>query len=264
MTDPDMRALRHDDRVLDRIGRGERLADGDVEAMLSAWRQTLPVAGPPDPRLVAAVTTRPAKPKRKVVRTSVSVAASVALLAGGVMVGAAYVNPDSPLWPVTKFVYGNVEDPHTALDDANDAVAQARTAVRRGQYADAAALLSSADELADKVDDPGAAKRLRHDIAGLRAKLPDAPQTSAGSTNVHPTAGRPGKPAPQGPASDDPPPGHQPEPDFPGNGPGVGQDEGNGDGPADHGDNGDGAHRTPPGQQKPHKGGPHHPAPPGK
>ncbi|HEV7650324.1 MAG TPA: hypothetical protein VGP26_19425 [Actinophytocola sp.] len=214
MTDPDLRTLRRDDRLLDRIGRGEQVDDGDVEAMLSTWRRTLPVAGPPDPRLVAAVTAPRVRPKLRVARTSLGVAVSVALLAGGLMVGAAYVNPDSPLWPVTGFVYGDVTNSRTALDDAKAAVADARTAIGRGRYADAGRLLATADELAAKVDDRGAAKRLRDDIAAVRAQLPPGPPTTSGSTTVRPThvEAPPGDAAPR-----DTPPG-QPSPDGHGGG----------------------------------------------
>lgn len=206
MTDPDLRTLRHDDRLLDRLGRGERAADGDVEAMLSAWRDTLPAAGPPDPRLVAAVTAPPARPKRRLLRTSVGVAASVALLSGGLMVGAAYVNPDSPLWPVTRFVYGDISDSRTALDDANHAVAEARTAVAAGRYAEAVRLLATADELAAKIAEPDAAKRLRADIADVRAQLPPDPRSTSGSTTIHRPPARGDAPAAK-PGDAPPPPG---------------------------------------------------------
>jgi hypothetical protein len=209
VTDPNLRTLRNDDRLLDRIGRGEQVNDGDVEAMLGAWRDTLPVAGPPGPRLVAAVTAPRPRPRRRVARTSLGVAASVALLAGGVMVGAAYVNPDSPLWPVTGFVYGDITDSQAPLDEANRDVADARTAVEHGRYAEAARLLGTADELAGRVDDPGAAKRLRDDIADVRAELPPDPRTKSGATTVHrPAASIEAPPAPPDGAA---PGGTQPE-----------------------------------------------------
>ena len=231
MSDPNMRTLRHDDRLLDRIGRGERVDDGDVEAMLGAWRDTLPVAGPPDPRLVAAVTAPRPRPKRRVARTSLGVAASVALLAGGVMVGAAYVNPDSPLWPVTGVVYGDLNDSQAPLDEANRDVADARTAVEKGRYPEAARLLGTADELAGRVEDPDAAKRLRDDIADVRAKLPAAPHTKSGSTTVqHPAASIE---APAGPAPGGTPPAHSPGHDDHGPGPDIdhGDDAGDDEGP---------------------------------
>ena len=71
MSDPDLRTQHHDDRLLDQLGRGEQVQPrDDVDAMLAAWRQELPVAGPPDPRLVAAVTAPRIRPKGKVTRAS--------------------------------------------------------------------------------------------------------------------------------------------------------------------------------------------------
>jgi hypothetical protein len=233
MTDPDLRTLRHDDRLLDRLGRGEQVGDGDVEAMLGAWRQTLPAAGRPDPRLVAAVTAPRTRPGRRVARTSLGVAASVALLTGGLMAGAAYVNPDSPLWPVTQFVYGDVSDSPTALDDARHAVTDARSAVEHHRYDDAKRLLTTADDLAAKVTEPDAAKRLRDDIADLRHKLPAVPRTTADSTTVHPAGGVDAPPAPPGDAA---PRDNPDRPGGPEHGPdiGPGHDDGPGFGRDDH------------------------------
>lgn len=219
MTGPDPRTVRHDDRLLDRIGRGEQVDDGDVEAMLGAWRRTLPVAGPPDRRLVAAVTAPRARPKHRVARMSLGVAASVALLSGGLLVGASYVNPDSPLWPVTGFVYGDVTDSRAALDEANHAVADARTAVRHGRYDDAMRQLATADELTAKVGDPDAAKRLRDDIAAVRAQLPPSPRTRSGTTTVRPTGGTDNPPLPGVATPHHTPPDHPGEPGDPGDRP---------------------------------------------
>lgn len=169
-TNPDLRTVRKDDRLLDRLGRGEPVRGDDVEAMLSAWRRTLPVADPPEPRLVAAVTRKPV-PKRRRARTSVGIAASFVLLGGGVTTAAAFAQPDSPLWPVTRFVYSDLADSRQALDNASHAVSDARIAIQQGRFDDAAQLLADADALAAKVD-PAAADRLRKEIAGMRDQLP--------------------------------------------------------------------------------------------
>jgi hypothetical protein len=193
MTDPDLRTVRHDDLLLDRLGRGEPVAaadDGDVEAMLAAWRRSLPVAGPPEPELLAAVTNRTARPRRRLVRAAVSVAASFALVAGGLTFAAAYAGPDSPLWPVTRIVYGDAAASRAALDDATQAVAGARTAAGQGRYRDATRLLAAAATLADKVAEPAARRRLRDDIAAVRGMLP------AGTPRVPGPAERSGVPTP--------------------------------------------------------------------
>ncbi len=172
MTDPDLRTLRDDDDLLDRLGHGEPADGDDVAAMLAGWRRSLPVAGRPDDELIAAVTRRTARPRRRLARATLGVAASVALVGGGVTVAAAQAGPDSPLWPVTRLVYGDLAESRAALDDATRAVSDARTAAGQGRYPDALRLLATAAALADKVDEPAAERRLRHDIAAVRGMLP--------------------------------------------------------------------------------------------
>jgi hypothetical protein len=258
--DPDLRTQRYDDQLLDQLGRGERIQPrDDVDAMLGAWRQELPTAGPPDPRLVAAVTTVQSRPKRKVSRASLSIAASVALLSGGVMVGAAYANPDSPLWPVTRLVYGNLAESRMAVSEADQALADARSAVARGDYREADRLLDAASRLAGQVDDPAEARRLRAAIDALRDRLADAPQGRTASAkpsgDTDPTTppadpARPPEPT-DGPAARPPDNGNHngagnggpangngPANGGPANG---GPANGNGDEATDDGDSGDGA-----------------------
>lgn len=187
MTDPDLHTVRADDRLLDRLGRGAP-ADGDeVERMLAAWRRSLPAAGPTDALLLAAVTEPARRPKRRMVRTSLGVAASVVLICGGVTVAAGYARPDSPLWPVTRLVYGSLADSRVALDAATRAVSDARAAAGDGRYADAARLLATATRLIDEVDEPQAARRLRNEIAMVRHMLPAANGTATTSHVPTPT-----------------------------------------------------------------------------
>lgn len=234
--DPNLRTQRDDDRLLDQLGRGERVQPrDDVDAMLAAWRQELPTAGPPDPRLVAAVTAPQSRPKRKVTRASLSIAASVALLSGGVMVGAAYANPDSPLWPVTRLVYGNLAESRMAVSEADQALADARSAVARGDFPEADRLLDTASRLAGQVDDPAEAHRLRAAIDALRDRLDDGPRDGTASAkpsgNTDPTTppadpARPPEPT-GGPAAQPPANGNH-------NGAGNGGPA-NGNGPANGG-----------------------------
>lgn len=199
MTNPDLRTVREDDRLLDRLGRGEPASGDDVDAMLSAWRRNLPVAGPPDPRLLAAIARKPA-PKRRLTRT-VGIAASFVLVGGGMTTAAAFAQPDSPLWPVTRFVYGDLADSRQALAGATHAVADARLAAEQGHYAEAARLLATADALADKVD-PGAADSLREDIAGVRERMPAG--TNVPAHDPKPTDGAGAEAPPPAPAPEDP------------------------------------------------------------
>ncbi|HEY7594381.1 MAG TPA: hypothetical protein VH969_14610 [Actinophytocola sp.] len=244
MIDPDLRTVRNDDRLLDRIGRGERIRprdEGDIEAMLSAWRLGLPIVGPPDSRLLDAVTGPPRRrAKRRAARASVGIAASVAMLSGGVMTAAAYANPDSPLWPVTRIVYGDMAQSRIALDNANRAVADARTAADDGRYDEAKQLLAAADDLADKVDDPDSADRLRADIAKMRSALPPDPRSKDTPAAGKPTASLGVEPPPLDPGNgpkapkNSAPRGSHP---APGKGNDNGQDKGNDKG----NDNGNGA-----------------------
>ena len=201
MIDPNLRTQRKDDRLLDRLGRGEPgdPAGDDVEAMLAGWRRSLPIAGPPDAHLLAAVTATEPRQARRMVRASLGVAASVVLVCGGVAVAAADAGPDSPLWPVTRLVYGNVAESRLALDGANHAVSDARTAAGQGRYPDAARLLATADTLADKVDEPGAAQRLRSDIAAVRGLLPTSTTATTTPQPPQPTESLGVEPPPIGP-----------------------------------------------------------------
>jgi len=205
MTDPSLRTQRKDDRLLDRLGRGEPgdPAGDDVEAMLAGWRRSMPVAGPPDAHLLAAVTAAAPRPARRMVRASLGAAASVLLVCGGVAVAAAYAEPDSPLWPVTRLVYGNVAESRLALDGANHAVSDARTAAGQGRYPEAARLLATADALADKVDEPGAAQRLRGDIAAVRDLLPTSTTATGTPQPPRPTESLGVEPPPIAPGGPD-------------------------------------------------------------
>jgi hypothetical protein len=163
-----------DDELLDRLGRGEPVEGGDVERMLSTWRASMPIAGPTDDRLLSAVTaavTRPRRTNRRLSRTVATATAAAVLVGGTVTVVAAQAGPDSPLWPVTELVFGGLAESRAAQAQADDTLQQARTAVDEGRVLEATRLLAQADELADKVDEPGAADRIRAAIADLRAQL---------------------------------------------------------------------------------------------
>jgi hypothetical protein len=255
VTDPDPRVVRRDDRLLDRVGRSVP-ADGDeAEAMLAAWRQTLPVPGPPGDALLAAVTAPPARPKRRVARASLGIAASVALVTGGITVAAAYAGPSSPLWPVTRFVYSGAAESRLALDSAAQAVSDARNAARQHRFPEAARLLATADQLADKVTEPGPKHQLRSDIAGVRDLLPAAEKPAVA----------PHVPDPEESLGVDTPPigDEGGENDRPGDHPRPGRDD-----HGDHGDRDHDEHAAPGPDEKdpPHKGKARklHPALPGQ
>ncbi|HEY0454120.1 hypothetical protein [Actinophytocola sp.] len=194
---PDFATLRDDDYLLDRLGRGEPAA-GDVERMLAGWRAGLPAAGPVDPRLLDAVTAAitapgPAKRRRsaakrrrprRVARVSLSAAAAVLVAGGTVTIAAAYAGPSSPLWPVTRVMYGDLAESRAARDDADRAVSDAKTEADQGHYPEAARLLAVADSLADKVNEPTDEHRLRTDIATVRELLPALPPVAPGKSTA--------------------------------------------------------------------------------
>jgi hypothetical protein len=186
MTDPDPRTVRADDKLLDRLGHGQPAHGGDAEDMLAGWRSGLPAAGPADPRLVDAVTAAvtPVARPRRLARASLGVAATFVLVGGGLTVAAAYAGPDSPLWPVTRLVYGNLAASRIASADAGRAVSDARTAANAHRYPEAARLLATADALTDKVVEVDDARRLRAAITEVRGLLPDGSDAPAGAPAV--------------------------------------------------------------------------------
>jgi hypothetical protein len=183
---------RDDDEMLDRISRGEPAEDGDVERMLFTWRASMPSAGPTDDRLLDAVTAAVARPRRDHLRWrgAVAAVAAVAVLTGGALTAvAAQAGPTSPLWPVTELVFGSIAESRVALDRCDNTLDDAKVAADEGRVSEATRLLDHADALADKVDEPGAAGRIRDAIADLRAQLArDAVRTPSRSdaTQHHP------------------------------------------------------------------------------
>ncbi|MCT2581653.1 hypothetical protein [Actinophytocola gossypii] len=180
-----------DDELLDRIGRGEHgdlQAEGEVARMLAGWRAGMPTAGATDERLLNAVTAAVARPPRRRRSTKVTAVAAAAavLAAGGVTVAAAQARPGSPLWPVTEVVFAGRAESRAAVEDADDVLADARTAVDQGRIPEATRLLDRADEYAAKVDEPAAADRLRDDIESIRDLLrQDSAQTRSHATPQH-------------------------------------------------------------------------------
>lgn len=177
---------RRDDELLDRLGRGEPVDGGETERLLFHWRAAMPSAGPTDERLLAAVTAAVARPPRRhgrLRRATAVAAAALVLTGGGLTAVAAQAGPDSPLWPVTELVFGGIAESRVAVERADGALRDARTAVDQGRIPEATRLLAHADDLADKVDEPTAA-RIREDVAVLRDRLsPDAPRSPSATTH---------------------------------------------------------------------------------
>jgi hypothetical protein len=206
----DITTLTEDDRLLDQLGRGERPDGSDaVEALLSDWRATLPEPDPTNDPLAAGRRPGPAA------RWSL-VAAGTALIAfGGVTAAAEHAGPGSPLWPITRLVYGDAAESRTAAQDVTDAVAEARVAIGNGEFDRAARLLAHAATRADRIDDPKVAAELRTRIATVRGLIPTAANPLA-ATPPAPGAA-PSAEQPAAPTTDTHPPaaGEVPDPTEP-------------------------------------------------
>lgn len=191
---------RDDDELLDRLGRGEPVDGGEVERLLYHWRSSLPTASATDDRLLDAVTTAIARPTTghgRLRKVTAGAAVAALLAAGGVTAAASQAGPDSPLWPVTELVFGGVAESRAAVARADGALRDARTAADEGRIPEATRLLAHADQLADKVDEPTAADRIRDDVAAIRerlglqaAKAPPGTETPNGPLSEPPTAPR--------------------------------------------------------------------------
>jgi hypothetical protein len=188
--------------------RREHGADLEVEHMLTRWRGTLP-AGPTDARLLAAVTATVAVPRerRRFPKLTAGVAAGVFLTVGSITAAAAQAGPDSPLWPITQLVFGDLAESRTVTQTAEDTLRDAKAAAERGDAAEAARLLAKADELTERITEPAAAGRVRDAIAALR----DVIERGAGTTSRSDVDGRSATPTPTG----DRPPADATTPDSP-------------------------------------------------
>lgn len=210
-------ARRDDDELLDRLGRGEPVDDGEVERMLSSWRTSMPTAGPTDERLLDAVTATVARPPRRrgrMRKVTAGVAAAALITGGALTAVAAQAGPNSPLWPVTELVFGGLAESRAAFESADHALRDARTALDQGRIPEATRLLARADQLAARVAEPAAADRIRDDIAALRAQLertaPGAPSRADAtqeSTTATPSATTPPATTPPATAPAVPKPG---------------------------------------------------------
>lgn len=193
-----------DDLLLDRLGRGEPVADtGTVAAMLAEWRATLPDSAPVDEKLLAAtmaLAPAPAPPVRRTARRfarlSLGIASGVILACGGTAVAAAHAGPGSPLWPITQLLYGDKAESRTAVEAAGQVVADARVAAEQGRFGDAARLLDDATALLPKIHEPEDVQRLRAQLDAVRAMLPPGSvPTEPSVTPAAPTSGSPRPPA---------------------------------------------------------------------
>ncbi|GIJ43325.1 hypothetical protein Val02_02110 [Virgisporangium aliadipatigenens] len=224
-TDHSLDEIAAIDELLDAVSRGDDLPGSDtLAAALKEWRTDLDEDIPES----APIPEIPPAPARTFWRRVAVGVAAASVLAGGLSIAAHGAGPDSPLWPVTKAVYGETAD----LRLVEHTIARARTAVDAGRYDEARRLLDDASEGVGKIRDRGTAQRLRSDIDEIRGRLP-VPATPPAPA-VSPSA-------PSGGTSPAPP---APSPSAPAGGSGSGGAPG-GDNSGGSGDNGGGAQPSP-------------------
>jgi hypothetical protein len=209
----DVVTVTQDDQLLDALSRGEPAPPDDpAAALLAAWRSDVgtgltrpvrpagyavaaPDAGLWSVTLTAAdgTGTRPTGPdpspgtrptgagaspgtrsRRARVRRVLLAVAAVAVLAGAAGVAASQAGPGSPLWPITRMLYGDRATSRQAQHDAEDKISQARRAVAQHRYADANHLLNDASTLITQVRDEPTARHLRDEVAAVRRELAEA------------------------------------------------------------------------------------------
>jgi hypothetical protein len=172
---------------------------------------SMPVPTRPDGRRPASGPGRSGRDRRRSRGWRLTIAAvSVAILAGGVATAAANATPNSPLWPVARLLYPQRADRLSA----QDALAQARTAIHEGRIADAQQLLARAQTLVAQVDDPVERSRLRGELDQVRQLLPGAVGVISpgnGSASHPPPSSGPGPSATTG----SPPPSQLTNPGLP-------------------------------------------------
>lgn len=235
-SDPETPAAVHrDDLLLDALGRGRQPADGDPAlALLYGWRAELaqgpgadPAAQPAGHRLngsrskSALLDLQPRRPapgrprreprRRRYTRRALVMMASGLIAAaglGGVAVAAADAGPGSPLWPVTRAVYGERASSRQAAIDAERAIERARQAAEAGRTAEARRHLDEAEREAERVRQPREAERLRDEADEIRKNLPggDRPddQPSAPHSGDNPASASPEVPPSSGLPSESP------------------------------------------------------------
>jgi len=174
MTEPmDMTVLAQDEALFEALGRGDPPPAGDDVAMLlAAWRADLTDTD---------TTVRPAIPpvvgisrprRRRWLRAALAAAAVVVGLLGGLTIAAGGAGPDSPLWAITRLLYTDRADSRAAQQEAERAIADARSAVASADYPEASRLLDVATVQIGRITDPTVAQRLRDEVEAIRRLLP--------------------------------------------------------------------------------------------
>ncbi|MEV0455112.1 hypothetical protein [Catellatospora methionotrophica] len=132
-------------------------------------------------------STRPGGGRLRPGRLLLAAALLVAVMSGGLVVGAGAGQPGTPLWPVTRLVYAERADSRVAAREVEQLLAQADRALREQRRADAEQLLRQAWDRLGQVREKSDHERLRAELMRL---------LTAFATGTAPTAAPTAKPLP--------------------------------------------------------------------
>ncbi|GAB4052026.1 hypothetical protein [Catellatospora paridis] len=126
-------------------------------------------------------------------RLMLAAALLVAVLGGGLVVGAGAGQPGTPMWPVTQLVYAERADSRVAAQDVEELLAQADRALREQRPGDAEKLLRQAWDRLGEVREKSDHERLRAELMRLLTAFAavTAPTTAPSAQPTPGTAPRP-------------------------------------------------------------------------
>lgn len=194
-----------DDALLDALGSGQAIAEGDDLAVLfAAWHTDISDIDPailrspiPEPETVEVAQPRSRRrflPRIRFSRPLVVSVAAAAVAFGGLTAASATAGPDSPFWPITRIVFGDTADSRLAEQEAQRLLEQAKLAMAGGRPAEAAQLVGAAREKIALIADDSARQRLEAEAAAILTQVATLPEpvTSAIATPTSPpVAGTP-------------------------------------------------------------------------
>lgn len=221
------------DLLLTAIAAGDPAPEGDdLAVLLAAWHAdivaeplptlrpaTQPVLVPPAaarvpfPRRLFRRTSAPASTdgtqagpdntrpgRRRLSRPAIVAAAAAVLAFGGLTVASAAAQPGTPLWPITRVIFGDTAKTRLAEQEALKLLDQARAAISSGDKAKAAELVEAARVHIGQITDPGVKLRLTGEADALWNQIlllpgPIAP-SALPSTPAPGQSGQPGGPTP--------------------------------------------------------------------
>jgi hypothetical protein len=218
-----------DDLLLSSLAAGSSAPPGDeLAGMLAAWRadidaEPLPQLRPatesdrkpvplpvPLPVLLPVQRRRPfrgtsgstgpsgAGPGRPRTPRPLVVALAAAVLAfGGLAVASATAQPGTPLWPITRVLFGDTAKSRLAAQEAEKLLDQARAAIAAGDKVGAAKLVEAARVQIGQISDPEARTRLTGEADDLWGKILVMPLNgTSAAPGGGPVPGQPGQPTP--------------------------------------------------------------------